>query len=92
LLRPDALVGSKYEMRDDLKLAFVGQHEYFLPMYEKDVDDLYITRRFAAIFDQSSNNEVTPATMPDLMEFDPDVATFFRVELFPIAYYQGLKG
>jgi hypothetical protein len=86
------LLVANMKMTDNLKLAFVGQHEYFLPMYEEDVDDLYITRRFAAIFDQSSNNEVTPATMPDLMEFDPDVAIFFRVEFFPIAYCQGLKG
>jgi hypothetical protein len=79
-------------MSNNLKLAFVGQHEYFLPMYDEDVDDLYITRRFAAVFDQSSNNEVTPATMPDLMEFDPDVAIFFRVECFSNSLLSRLKG
>ena len=78
-------------MSDKLKLAFVGQLEYNAPLYETDLDDLYVVRRFSPIFDPAAGHEATASTMGPLLDFNPDVAVFFRPEYFSNSLLSRLK-
>jgi hypothetical protein len=75
-----------------LKLAFVGQPEYNSPFYETDIDDIYVVRQFSPVFDPASGYVATSATMASLLEFQPDVAIFFRPEFFSNDLLSRLRG
>jgi hypothetical protein len=75
-----------------LKVAFVGQPEYNSPLYETDIDDLYTVRKFSPVFDSACGHAATAATMASLLDFQPDVAIFFRPEFFANDLLSQLRG
>jgi len=69
-----------------MKIAFIGQPEYFRFCYEHDLSDQHEVREFAFTFGME------PGQLADLLDFDADVNFFFRGEFFPASVLQKLRG
>lgn len=69
-----------------MKIAFVGQPEYFRFTYEHDIDHLAEVREF----------ELVPLIQghrrDELLAWQPDIVFFFRGESVPVDLLNGLKG
>ena len=69
-----------------LRIAFVGQEEYFKCHYETDLEDLFEVQSFQAMW------HVDPEYYSGLISFKPDITFFFRGELIPPSVIDHLKG
>lgn len=69
-----------------LKIAFVGQQEYYHCIYGCALDDLYEVRKYQMVWGAPWYYYA------DLVEFDPDVVFFFRPELYPDELLRRLSG
>jgi hypothetical protein len=69
-----------------LKIAFLGQPEYFRCLYERDLDDLYDVREYKLIWGAPWYY------YSNLIEFAPDIAFFFRADLFSDELVKRLPG
>lgn len=69
-----------------MKIAFIGQPEYFRFCYEQDLSDTHEVREFPFTFGMKN------IELADLVEFDADVNFFFRGEFFPASVLQQLRG
>lgn len=70
-----------------MKVAFVGQMEYFRFHFEDDLNDLYEVRKFQLRwFDPPADY------YEDLVAFRPDVTVAFRGEFLPAALFPRLSG
>ena len=69
-----------------MKLALVGQMEYFRCHFENDLDQLYSVRSFQLMFGVGEDYS------SDLLEFDPDITFVFRGELMPASVIEKLNG
>ena len=79
-------------MRSALKVAFVGQPEYFQASYENDLDDLYHVGSFPLRFNPALDMEADASTMSDLIAFSPDITVFFRGEYISNSLISRLSG
>ena len=71
---------------DKLKIAFVGQPEFFRCTYENDLQMLYTVKEFKLIFNAPWYYYV------DLVEFSPDITFFFGPQFYPEELLKKLKG
>lgn len=69
-----------------MKVAFVGQMEYYRFHFESDLDDLYEVRSFQMRWC------APPDYYKDLLMYSPDLTFVFRGELLPIAVVEQLPG
>ncbi|HCQ23227.1 MAG: hypothetical protein AN483_08215 [Aphanizomenon flos-aquae MDT14a] len=69
-----------------MKIAFIGQPEYFRFCYEKELDLLGEVREFNLNFSMGLNNFIP------LQEFNADINVFFRGEFVPNEILTTLKG
>lgn len=81
-----AIVRCKSMHSPAMRIAFVGQQEYFGCHYETDLDDLYDVRRFQLRFGAGVEY------YRELLDFRPDITIAFRGELLPIALVDELSG
>ena len=72
-------------LRKNLRIAFVSQPEYFRFMYEA-LDRDYDTREFVLRWGGDINY------YKGLIEFNPNIAFFFRPEIYPDELLETLKG
>jgi hypothetical protein len=73
------------------KVAFVGQPEYNLPLYENDLDDIYTIQNFCTLFDLKINR-LSVESMSSLIAFRPDISICFRPEYFSKELVSALSG
>lgn len=71
---------------NNTRIAFVGQPEYFRCIYEHDLDEYYQVREFVLKWGADVNY------YKDLIAFNPEVAFFFRPELYPDRLLKSLPG
>src|SRR5262245_48650989 len=69
-----------------LRLAFVGQREYFRCHYEHDLDGLYDVREFQLLWNPPEGY------YEPLLDFNADVNFVFRGELLPVPVVEKLSG
>jgi len=69
-----------------MKIAFIGQPEYFRFCYENELDLLAEVREFDLNFSMDSTDFI------DLQTFDADINVFFRGEFVPIDVLSNLNG
>lgn len=69
-----------------MKIAFIGQPEYFRFCYEQDLSGLHEVREFPFTFGMREED------LAALAEFDADVNFFFRGEFFPASLLRRLRG
>jgi Glycosyl transferases group 1 len=69
-----------------MKLAFVGQKEYFRFHFESDFDDLYGVRKF------QWRSDAAVDYYEDVIAFRPDLTVIFRAELVPTELFLRLSG
>lgn len=72
--------------RQALKIAFVGQEEYFKTHYESDVDDSCNVRSFQLRWGGGAEY------YKHLFEFTPDITVVFRGECMPVEAIERLAG
>jgi Glycosyl transferases group 1 len=70
-----------------MKVAFVGQMEYFRFHFEDDLNDLYDVKKF-----QLRWFEPSTGYYQNLVAFRPDLTVVFRGEFLPTALLPGLSG
>lgn len=69
-----------------LKIAFIGQPEYFQFMYENELED------FADVFKFKFEFGLNASQFKDLIDFQADYNFFFRGEFLPEVVLEQLKG
>lgn len=69
-----------------MKIAFIGQPEYFRFCYESDLSEKAIVREFPFHFNMKADD------FSDLIDFSPDFSFFFRGEFFPIEVLGKITG
>jgi hypothetical protein len=69
-----------------MRIAFIGQPEYFRFCYEKELDSLGEVREFNLNFSMGLNHFIP------LQEFNADINIFFRGEFVPNEVLKNLKG
>ena len=69
-----------------MKVAFVGQEEYFWCHIETDLDDVYTVKRVHLC------HNVDESYYDDLLSFRPDITVVFRGEHLPVQIVSRLSG
>lgn len=69
-----------------MKIAFIGQPEYFRFCYEGDLSGQHEVHEFPFTFGMNESQ------LAPLLEFDADINIFFRGEFFPAAVLAQLQG
>jgi hypothetical protein len=69
-----------------MKVAFVGQMEYFRFHFENDLDDIYEVRPFQLTWNSP------PGYYDVLIDFAPDLTLVFRGEFLPVEVVRALSG
>ena len=79
-------VESSINNSSKLRLAFVGQPEYFRCLYENDLDEYFEVREFILKWSADTKH------YEGLIKFNPTITFFFRPELYPEPLLKTLKG
>ncbi len=69
-----------------MKIAFIGQPEYFRAFYENDLNDIYEVKEFSLNFNMNEND------FNELISFNANYNIFFRGEFVPNSVLQRLNG
>ena len=69
-----------------MKIAFIGQPEYFRAFYEEDLNEIYDVQEFCTNFTMKEEE------FESLIDFNADINVFFRGEFIPNGLLKRLNG